>query len=505
MRVLSCVLVVAACVLCVWGDAPYKEDEGVLVLGRESFDKAVEEFQNILVEFYAPWCGHCKSLAPEYVKAAKSLKDSGSAVRLAKVDATEESELAERFQVRGYPTLKFFRSGKPTEFNGGRTGEEIVSWLNKKTGPPAATVDTVDAAKTAIDKQDVTIVGFFKDQTTDAAKAFLEVAAETDDSVFLITSSNDVFSEYKVSKEAVVLFKKFDDGRADLTEELTAQSIKDFVTANRLPLVTEFTQESAQKIFGGDIKTHMLLFVSKKSDDFQKHYDVFKDVAPEFKGEVLFIYINIDEADNARILDFFGMKVEDCPSFRYINLGSDMIKYKPDANDKLTVDSVKQFVQDIIDGKRKPHLNTEEIPEDWDAKPVKVLVGKNFDQVARDKSKNVLVEFYAPWCGHCKQLAPIWDDLAEKYKDNQDIVIAKMDSTANELPDIKIQGFPTIKYFPKDSDEVVDYSGERTLDGFSKFLESGGKDAGPSEEEAEEVEEVDEKEDDGSEKTKDEL
>lgn len=478
----------------------YKEDENVLVLTKDTFDKAIGEFKHILVEFYAPWCGHCKALAPEYAKAAKALKDSGSEIKLGKVDATEESELGERFQVRGYPTIKFFRSGKPVDFTGGRTGDEIVTWLNKKTGPPAANVETVEAAKAGIDKQDVTIVGFFKDQSSDAAKAFLEIAAETDDNVFLITSTDAVFSEYKVTQDAVVLFKKFDEGRNDLTDSLTVDSIKEFVQANRLPLVTEFTQESAQKIFGGDVKTHMLLFVSKKSEQFQENYNVFKDVAPGFKGKVLFIYINIDEADNARILDFFGMKAEDCPTYRYINLGAEMVKFKPEESDKLTADSVKSFVQEILDGKRKPHLNTEEVPEDWDAKPVKVLVGKNFDQVARDKSKNVLVEFYAPWCGHCKQLAPIWDELGEKFKDNADIVIAKMDSTANELADVKIQGFPTIKYFPKDSDEVVDYNGERTLAAFTKFLESGGKDSGPSEEEAEEVDETDE-----DDKKKDEL
>jgi protein disulfide-isomerase A1 len=148
-------------------------------------------------------------------------------------------------------------------------------------------------------------------------------------------------------------------------------------------------------------------------------------------------------------------------------------------------------------------LNSEDVPEDWDSKPVKVLVGKNFDEVARDKSKGVFVEFYAPWCGHCKQLMPIWDQLGEKFQDRSDIVIAKIDSTANELADIKISGFPTIKFFPKDSDEIVDYNGERTFEAFVKFLESGGKEgAGASEDDAEEVEEPVEAEDD---KAKDEL
>ena len=87
--------------------------------------------------------------------------------------------------------------------------------------------------------------------------------------------------------------------------------------------------------------------------------------------------------------------------------------------------------------------------------------------------------------GHCKQLAPTWDKLGEKFADNDEIVIAKMDSTGNELEDIKIQGFPTIKLFRKGDNKVVDYNGERTLEGFSKFLESDGKDGAAYEEEDE--------------------
>ena len=69
---------------------------------------------------------------------------------------------------------------------------------------------------------------------------------------------------------------------------------------------------------------------------------------------------------------------------------------------------------------------------------------------------------------------PIFDQLGEHFKDSETVVVAKMDATANELDHTKITSFPTIKLYKKGDNSVVDYNGERTLEGFTKFLESGG-------------------------------
>ncbi|XP_030375237.1 protein disulfide-isomerase [Scaptodrosophila lebanonensis] len=486
MKFLICALIVAASYVAA---EEVKVEEGVLVATVNNFKQIISDNEFVLVEFYAPWCGHCKALAPEYAKAAQQLAEKESPIKLAKVDATTESELAEQYQVRGYPTLKFFRSGAPVEYSGGRQAADIIAWVTKKTGPPAKDLNSVVDAEQFLKDNEIAIIGFFKDLESDEAKTFTKAANALDSFVFGISNNDDIFTKYEANNNAVILFKPFDDKKSIFEGELNEDNLKKFAQVQSLPLIVEFNHESAAKIFGGAIKSHLLFFVSKEAGHIEKHVDPLKNIAKKYREDILFVTISSDEEDHARIFEFFGMSKEEVPTIRLIKLEEDMAKYKPEVND-LSSETIEAFLQKFLDGKLKQHLLSQDLPEDWDKQPVKVLVSSNFENVVMDKSKSVLVEFYAPWCGHCKQLAPIYDQLAEKYKDNKDILIAKMDSTANELENIKISSFPTIKYFRKGDNKVIDYNLDRTLDDFVKFLDANGEvtDPEPTEESFEDEE-----------------
>ncbi|CAG2063304.1 unnamed protein product, partial [Timema podura] len=116
---------------------------------------------------------------------------------------------------------------------------------------------------------------------------------------------------------------------------------------------------------------------------------------------------------------------------------------------EFTTDSFEKFLTSLKAGELEPYLKSEPVPDSNDG-PVKVAVGRNFDEVVTDNGKDTLIEFYAPWCGHCKKLAPIYDELGEKLKD-EDVAIVKMDANSNDVSGpYEVRGFPTLYWAPKD-------------------------------------------------------
>ncbi|XP_037416966.1 protein disulfide isomerase-like 1-4, partial [Triticum dicoccoides] len=450
---------------------PEVDEAHVLLLTAANFTAVLAARRHVMVEFYAPWCGHCRALAPHYAAAATHLAEQGVDVALAKVDATEDHDLAQAHDVQGYPTLLFFIDGVPRDYSGERTKDAIVAWIGKKLGPAVRNLTAVDEAEKVVTGDDVAVLAFL-DHLLGAHSDELAAASRLEDTVsFYQTTSPDVAKLFHVDPEAqrpsVVLLKKEEEKLTVFDGEFRASAIAEFVSANKIPLITTLTQETAPAIFDNPIKKQILLFaVAKESSKF---LPIIKETAKSFKGKLLFVFVERDNEEVGEpVANYFGITGQETTVLAYTG-NEDAKKFF--FSGEISLDTIKEFARDFLEDKLTPSYKSDPVPELND-EDVKVVVGKSLDQIVLDESKDVLLEVYAPWCGHCQSLEPIYNKLGKYLRGIDSLVIAKMDGTNNEHPRAKPDGFPTILFYPagKKSFEPITFEGDRTVVEMYKFL-----------------------------------
>jgi len=452
--------------------------DDVIVLGDSNWESEIGKYGTALVKFYAPWCGHCKRLAPEYEKAATVLKKADPPVALIKVDCTTESSTCSKFGVSGYPTLKIFKDGELSKaYDGPREKDGIVRKMLKESGPVSKKLESADDAKAFIGKDTVGVIGYFSAEDSSLAKAFLRAADGLPDVRFAHTINDDVKSAMDQTDEGIVLYRpkvlqsKFEDAVVKCTETNT-QKIKSFISSEALGLCGERNQGNAANF-------EKPLFVAYFNVDYERNpkgtnywRNRVMKVGKKLRdaGESLFFAIS-DVGEMGRELEECG--ISDKSGAKPVVCAFDKKNKKFKMTDAFSMDTFEQFIKDVQAGNVDPYLKSEPLPEGNDEPgKVKIVVGKNYDEIVNDETKDVLMEYYAPWCGHCKSLEPKYNELAMKLKDETDIVIAKMDATANDVPpSLGVRGFPTLFFFPMgNKDNPKKYEGGREVADFLKYL-----------------------------------
>lgn len=151
-----------------------------------------------------------------------------------------------------------------------------------------------------------------------------------------------------------------------------------------------------------------------------------------------------------------------------VYLGGDGTKYVLEG--EYDVESLGNFFKQAEARELEQFLKSHPIPETND-EPVKIAVGKTFKDIVLNNEKEVLVKFYAPWCGHCKTLAPEFDKAAEALSNNPNVILVKVDSTGNEVAGIEVEGYPTLKWWSKDKTVApIDYTGGRNAEGILSWI-----------------------------------
>ncbi|XP_076816985.1 protein disulfide-isomerase A3-like [Clavelina lepadiformis] len=449
----------------------------VLEFDDSNFGTEITKYDLILVEFFAPWCGHCKKLAPEYEIAATALKREDPPISLAKVDCTANSDTCSKFGVSGYPTLKIFRGGEfNQDYNGGRSADGIISTLKKMNGPASRVLDDAEKLKKFLENADPVIIGYFE-EGNDGIKEFENIAsALREDYKFGHTSLADALTEAGTNVVKLHRPKRlksiFEDQVLTFEGKLNLNNLRNFLKDNIFGLCGHAVSTNFEKFkrpLAVALDANVDYVKNPKGSNYWRNR-VMK-VGKDFADQMNFAIAN--PADLGQFLPDSGLPENDKSAKpqkpAVVIYGSDDRKYiMPDL---FSLDGFKEFLEKFLNGEISAHIKSAPIPEANDD-PVTVVVGKTFDEIVMDESKDVLIEFYAPWCGHCKSLEPKWNELGEKMKDNEDVVIAKMDATANETPkEYAVSGYPTIYWAPKDSKKNPrKYQGGREVADLVKFL-----------------------------------
>lgn len=285
-----------------------------------------------------------------------------------------------------------------------------------------------------------------------------------------VTDKEVALAENITTFPTVALYKHFDGLKDVHTGPMT--NLEDFIRLNAVPLLDSIRPETFMDYVDAG---RPLVFLFSDTDDMQKElHNVFFPLAIKYKGK--FSFAHIDATEYVSQAEFLALQPNHWPAMGIHNFKTGA-RFPFDQSDNSMVDVVKieEFLNNVHENKVDPVVKSQSVKATTE--PVKVVVGNTFEKVVMDKSKDVFIEIYAPWCGHCRALEPVWKQLGEVMKANNaedhGLVVAKMDGTVNDVPlsaGFQVTGYPTIKLFKADTNTMVDYKGQRTLPDLVNFL-----------------------------------
>jgi len=357
----------------------YSATDDVIELTSDNFQSEVLDSKDVwLVEFYAPWCGHCKSLVPEWKKAATYLEGY---VKVGALDATVHEDIGQQYGVQGFPSIKIFSVDKknPTDFEGGRKAKDIVG------------------------------------------AGFKEMKQLIRSRMGLKKTSN-----------------KKKGGSAVVT--LTAENFKEEVMDSEDLWLVEFFAP-----WCGHCKT------------LAPHW---KKAAQQLTGKVKLGAV--DATVHQSLAGQFDVK--GYPTIKVFPKG---IKSAPqDYQGGRTTDTIVKYALQLL-GMKAPPVESEEAAGETS---VITLTDADFIEQVIDSDVSWMVEFYAPWCGHCKSLAPHWAKAASNLEGKVNLGAVDCTIEKSTCEKYEVKGFPTIYTFTKGSkDNHEKYEGQRTSSGIVSY------------------------------------
>lgn len=282
-----------------------KVDGKVLELDESNFDSAIASFDYVLVDFYAPWCGHCKRLSPQLDEAAPVLAGLKKPIVIAKVNADKFTRLASKYDVDGYPTLKLFIHGVSMDYFGPRKADLLVQYLKKFVAPDVSILSSDSAISDFVEAAGAFFpiyIGFGLNETVIfnlavkyKKKAWFSVAKDFSDDAMVLHDFDKVpalVALHPSYKQQSIFYGPFED-----------KFLGDFIKQNLLPLVVPLNHETL-KLLKDDERKIVLTITADENDEQSKNLFKLLKAAASANRDLVFGYVGVKQWEE--FADTFG-------------------------------------------------------------------------------------------------------------------------------------------------------------------------------------------------------
>ena len=435
-------------------------EDGVWVLNSTSLPKAIDSQPNLLVEFYAPWCDHCKEFAPEYSKAAKQLKPNK--IRIAKIDGSENRDLLAKYNITGYPTLIYFSNGRHSEYTGVRTAEGVVDWLLKRQKNVIRQINPSENIEEVIQTNRISVIFFGKSSSSERGIfEFSAISVEGMD--FYETEEDSESDRYNITQPGVMVIKDSTQIRYD--QGFSTLDLTRFLEKLKPVKVHVFNDETIKLIFDYQSTTFFFLRREADKDLYQKSLEI---LANTYRDLLFFTATDISSGENSlKLASALGVAPDLQPLAVIVDFKDAFNKYKSQGT---TLEELEEFIKAYSNKELAPYFKSEPTPEEEFEMGVKVLTGKSYMQEISDPEKDVLVLYYTPDHPKCKEFLPMYEKLAKETRKWEGFAPMKMNVDRNEVDGLKLKMIPHLRLFPRDNKEGIMYFGEYTKTAVKGFL-----------------------------------
>jgi protein disulfide-isomerase A1 len=451
--------------------------DNILILNSYNFDNATAIHPIMLVEFFSNNCTFCKKLEPEFIKAAEIVRERGIPVVFGKVDGPNNPLLTIKHSIQGYPTIKLYKNSKWTEYTDKRTSEDIINFVERKSGPSALFLEKVIEVETQISKNKFSLLSFVgKDRSQlQSYKLFEHLSDILNNINYLICPSEECIEKYQGASNVLLLFTHFNTSpiRIRVQPSEGIEFLRNEVEKNTIPLFDKFEDEHADYIFGRE-KVGLILF-EKTNDTLNNvnYRNYIREIAPKYRN-IVFTYSGIKGDLEERLAEYYDIKEDMLPLIKITDVKSDEdIRIYTYNHTEITQENIIQFVEDFLAGRLKKQLKSEEIPNETYENGVYKIVSKTWDHVMKNIPRHFLVWFSDLSHTEDKIFRLVYEELARLYATQSDIIIARIDMSKNELEDEVIEKFPHVRLYLKDIKAQgfsMHYSGDNSLQDLRKFL-----------------------------------